>query len=145
MGKSHERASKSFEMTKGYEMFIHYQPNPCGRSVGDCAVRAVSAALGITWEEVFDILVQFARNMCDMPSSDQVWGAVLRSKGFYRMSIPLNCPDCYTVEKFCEDRPRGKYVLGLGGHVTTVVNGCLFDSWDSSNEIPICMWYMKGE
>ena len=126
-------------------MYVHYQPNPCGRSVGDCSVRAISAALGISWEEAFDILVQFARNMCDMPSSDQVWGAVLRSKGFYRMSIPSNCPDCYTVEKFCEDHPQGKYVLGFGGHVATVINGCLFDSWDSSNEIPIYMWYMKGE
>ena len=26
IGKSNERASKSFEMTKGYAMFIHYQP-----------------------------------------------------------------------------------------------------------------------
>lgn len=45
MGKSNERASKSFEIMKGYEMFVHYQPNPCGRSVGDCAVRAISAAV----------------------------------------------------------------------------------------------------
>lgn len=22
-------------------MFIYYQPNPCGRSVGDCSVRAI--------------------------------------------------------------------------------------------------------
>lgn len=52
-------------------MFIYYQPNPCGRSVGDCSVRAISAALSIGWEEAFDLLAKFAKNMCDMPSSDQ--------------------------------------------------------------------------
>lgn len=55
-------------------MFIYYQPNPCGRSVGDCSVRAISAALSIGWEEAFDLLTKFAKNMCDMPSADQVWG-----------------------------------------------------------------------
>lgn len=96
-------------------MYIHYQPNPCGRSVGDCAVRAVSAALGISWEEAFDILVQFARNMCDMPSSDQVWGAVLRSKGFYRMSIPSNCPDCYMVKNSAKIIHKESMFLALEG------------------------------
>jgi len=126
-------------------MFIYYQPNPCGRSVGDCSVRAISAALSIGWEEAFDLLTKFAKNMCDMPSSDQVWGAVLRAHGFYKVAIANTCPNCYTVADFCIDHPNGVYVLGLGGHVTTVINGDIYDSWDSSNEIPIYMWFMKGE
>ncbi len=61
-------------------MFIYYQPNPCGRSVGDCAVRAISAALRLSWEESFDILTKFARNMCDMPSSDQLCNDKIEEK-----------------------------------------------------------------
>lgn len=125
-------------------MYIYYQPNPCGRSVGDCAVRAVSVALNIDWEEAFDILCEFARNMCDMPSADQVWGAVLRANGFYKMAIPNDCPDCYTIEQFCKEHPYGIFVLGCGGHVAAVVDGDLYDSWDSSQEIPVYVWYMKG-
>ena len=125
-------------------MYIYYQPNPCGRSVGDCAVRAISVALNIDWEEAFDILCEFARNMCDMPSADQVWGAVLRANGFYRTAIPNDCPDCYTIEQFCKEHPYGIFVLGCGGHVATVVDGDLYDSWDSSQEIPVYVWYMKG-
>ena len=50
-------------------MYIYYQPNPCGRSVGDCSVRALSAALGLDWEETFDILANAAKKMCDgLPS-----------------------------------------------------------------------------
>ena len=125
-------------------MYIYYNPNPCGRAVGDCAVRAISAALNIDWEASFDILAEFARNMCDMPSSDQVWGAVLRAHGFYKMAVSSDYPDCYTVEDFCADHPYGIFVLGFGNHCATVINGDLYDSWDSSQEIPVYVWYMKG-
>lgn len=124
-------------------MYVYYQPNPCGRSVGDCSVRALSAALGLDWEEAFDLLSSAAKKMCDMPSSDSVWGAVLRMHGFYKKAIPNFCPDCYTVKNFCHDHPDGVYVLGFGGHVATVIDGDLYDSWDSSNEIPIFFWYLR--
>ena len=122
-------------------MYRYFNPNPCGRAVGDCAVRALSAALGLDWEGAFDILAEFARNMCDMPSSDQVWGAVLRANGFYRSALPTSCPNCYTVEDFCQEHSTGIFVLGFGGHVATVIDGDLYDSWDSSNEMPIYFWY----
>ena len=122
-------------------MWMYYQPNPCGRSVGDCAIRAVSKALNISWEEAYNLVCDAGFKMCDMPSSDSVWGAVLRANGFYRTSIPNSCPDCYTAEDFCRDNPVGVFVLGFGGHVATVVDGYLYDSWDSSREIPVYMWY----
>lgn len=121
-------------------MYKYYNPNPAGRVVGDCAVRAVSKALGITWEEAFDKLATVAYKMADLPNSDSVWGAVLRMNGFYRESLPNTCPDCYTARDFCWDNPVGTYVLGFGGHVATVVDGVLYDSWDSSNEIPQYFW-----
>lgn len=124
-------------------MFIEYNPNPTGRRVGDCAVRAVSKALGIDWEQAFALLSSNAYAMGDMPSSDSVWGSVLRQNGFYRSTIPDTCSDCYTAEDFCKDNPRGVYVLGFGGHVATVVNGNIYDSWNSSKEIPIYVWYRK--
>lgn len=120
---------------------MYYQPNPCGRSVGDCSVRAISKALGISWEEAYNIICEAGFKMCDMPSSDSVWGAVLRTNGFYKTTIPNSCPDCYTAEDFCRDNPVGVFVLGFGGHVATVVDGYLYDSWDSSREIPVYMWY----
>lgn len=122
-------------------MWMYYQPNPCGRSVGDCSVRAISKALGISWEEAYNVICEAGFKMCDMPSSDSVWGAVLRANGFYKTSIPNSCPDCYTAEDFCRDNPVGVFVLGFGGHVATVVDGYLYDSWDSSREIPVYMWY----
>ena len=126
-------------------MWIKFLNNPAGRTVGDCSVRAVSKALNISWEEAYIEMCKAGLLMGDMPSSDSVWGAVLRQNGFYRQSIPNMCPDCYTVEDFCRDHPEGIYVLGFGGHVATVVDGNLYDSWDSRREIPIYMWFRKEE
>ena len=124
-------------------MWVKYNPNPTGRSVGDCAVRAVAKALNTDWESAYKMIVKNGYAMGDMPSSDIVWGAVLRQNGFYKMAIPNACPDCYTTEDFCNDNPIGTFVLGFGGHVATVVDGTLFDSWDSSMEVPIYVWFRK--
>lgn len=124
-------------------MWIRYNPNPTGRTVGDCAVRAIAKALKIDWEDAYRLIASNGYAMGDMPSSDSVWGAVLRQNGFYRQSIPNACPDCYTAEDFCRDNPVGTFVLGFGGHVATVVNGNLYDSWNSSREIPVYVWGRK--
>lgn len=124
-------------------MWIRYNPNPTGRNVGDCAVRAISKALKTDWEDAYSMIAANGYAMGDMPSSDSVWGAVLRQNGFYRKAIPNTCPDCYTARDFASDNPYGTFVLGFGGHCATVHNGDLYDSWDSSNEIPVYVWYRK--
>lgn len=124
-------------------MWTEYNPNPTGRRVGDCTVRAISAALGVDWETAYVKLAAAGLMMGDMPSSDSVWGAVLRQNGFHRAVIPNTCPDCYTAEDFCRDHPEGTQVLGFGGHVATVKFGRLLDSWDSSQEIPQFYWHRK--
>lgn len=124
-------------------MFIEFNPNPVGRKVGDCAVRAIARALHISWEDAYMLISRAGLDMGDMPSSDSVWGAVLRQNGFYRKTIPNTCPMCYTAGDFAKDHPYGTFVLGFGGHVATVVNGNLYDSWDSSNEVPQYYWYRE--
>lgn len=126
-------------------MWIKFNENPAGRNVGDCAVRAVSVALDTDWETAYNLIADAGFNMGDMPSSDSVWGAVLRQHGFYRRALPTSCPDCYTASDFARDHRRGTYVLGFGGHVATIKDGNLYDAWDSSNETPIYYWYRKDD
>lgn len=42
------------------QTFRYYNPNPRNRSgVGDCTVRAVSKALGVSWESAYiDLVIQ---------------------------------------------------------------------------------------
>lgn len=37
-------------------MWVKYNPNPVGRQVGDCSIRAVAKALDIDWETAYALL-----------------------------------------------------------------------------------------
>lgn len=122
-------------------MWIKYNANPIANNVEDCSIRAVSLALGISWDDAFDLVAEMAKNMGVMSHHNAAWGAVLRQHGFYRAVIPNTCPDCYTAADFCRDYPEGVYVLGFGTHTATVIDGNLYDTWNSSDEIPQYFWY----
>lgn len=126
-------------------MFRYYNPNPRNRKgVGDCTVRAVSKALGISWNTAYlDLCVQ-GYLLADMPSSNMVMNSYLHGNGFSKHVIDDSCPDCYTVSEFAEDHPHGTYILGTGTHVVAVVDGIYYDSWDSGDETPI-YYYQKED
>lgn len=118
-------------------MWKYYNPNPYGKTVGDCTVRALSKALDEDWTTAYARLVLAGYLLGDMPSSDAVWSDVLRSKGFKRYVIPNTCPSCYTVADFAAEHPSGTYILAIGGHVVCVEHGDVYDSWDSTRESPV--------
>lgn len=125
-------------------MWQYINLNPKGKSVGDCTVRAIAIATGSAWVDTYLDLCLIGMIMADMPSANSVTTAYLRNKGFHRRTIPDDCPDCYTVEDFCKDHPQGVYVIGTGSHLTTVINGTLFDSWNSLAETPV-YYFEKSE
>jgi hypothetical protein len=118
-------------------MYINYNPNPKQKRVGDCVIRAICKATDQEWDEVYMQICLEGLKMCDMPSSNPVWGSYLKSRGFEQVMIPNTCPNCYTIADFCADHPTGVYVVGTGTHVVCVDSGNAFDAWDSTNEIPV--------
>ena len=125
-------------------MWVKYVNNPCGRNgVGDCVLRALGKVLGKTWHEVYWDLCLMGAYMCDWGNSNAVWDAYLREKGFVRAAIPNTCPECYTVEDFAKENPKGVFVVATGSHAIAVVDGCVYDSWDSTQEIPT-YYYFRG-
>ena len=120
--------------------FVPYNPNPTKKNVGDCTVRAISKATNQSWEQTYIELALRGFMMGDMPSANAVWGADLKRHGYIRRIIPENYPDFYTVRNFADDHPNGTYILALSGHVVCIIDGVLYDSWDSSGEIPIYFW-----
>lgn len=120
-------------------MYVYYNPNPVAARVGDCAVRALSKALDLSWDEAFNILVNTARIRGDMPSSNAVIDEVLSDYGFHKETFS-DCYKCHTVSEFAENHPYGTYVLGLGNHVVALINGDWWDSWRSDNEAILYYW-----
>jgi len=125
-------------------MYIQYNPNPVRTDgVGDCTVRAVAKAADLTWEQAYTELSTSGFLMGDVMNSDQVLAAVLRKHGFVRGSVSENCPDCYTVYDFSIENPEGRYVVKSDNHVATIIDGNLFDAWDSSKRVPLWFWVKK--
>lgn len=126
--------------------YEYFNENPRAKSVGDCAIRALSIALGQTWGETYVDLALEGFIGGDLPNADSIWGSYLARKGFSKNFIPDDCPECMTVERFAKENPNGTFVLSMPGrHVVTVVNGDWIDSWDSGAEIPTYYFAKKSE
>ena len=122
--------------------FIYDNPNPRHERVGDCTVRALSLATGKPWDEVYLNLCVYGYMMCDMPSSNAVWGQYLNDLGFRREIAGNECPLC-TVAEFASKNKTGVCVLGTGTHVICLKGGNYYDTWDSGDETPIFVWRKK--
>lgn len=68
--------------------WIRYNPNPSNKQTGDCVVRAVAIAEGITWDEAYKELTTKAFQEKDMPSVNPVWANYLESIGYEIHGIP---------------------------------------------------------
>ena len=120
-------------------MWKYYNPNPEAARVGDCSVRALSKALDQDWEQTYIDICVYGLLCGDMPSANAVWGRYLHDRGFEKHIVPYSCPLC-TVESFSQSHDKGIYVMALNGHVVTIVDGCIYDTWDSSQEVPLYYW-----
>ena len=125
-------------------MYSYFNPNPIkNKRVGDCVVRALSKATDKSWEEVYMELCVLGYVMGDMPSSNKIWDTYLKSQGFTRHIVTAECLECYTIQDFCNEHPKGTYIIGTGTHAVCVIDGTLYDTWDSSGETPI--YFYKKE
>ena len=123
-------------------VFRYFNPNPIANRTDDCSVRAIAAALDVGWDEAYDMISERAKSMGEMMHKNAAWGSVLRQHGFKRAVIPNTCPECFTAHDFCIENPSGVFVLGFDGHVATVIDGRIWDTWDSSDEIPVYYCYL---
>lgn len=120
--------------------YVYFNPNPAGKRVGDCVIRAICKLTRQNWHTVYWNIAEQGARLFDMPSSNNVWASYLRELGYRRFAIADNCPDCYSVRDFCIDYPNGRFLLATGSHVVTVIDGNYYDAWDSGSEIPVFFW-----
>jgi hypothetical protein len=80
-----------------------------------------------------------------MPDNPIVWGQMLKEAGFTRHGMPNFCPICYTAADMCKTHHVGILVLVFSAHVATVVDGDLYDAWDSTEECPQFYWSKESD
>lgn len=124
-------------------MWIRCNPNPLGRQTEDCVIRAIAIATDQSWRRVYRQLCDLGEKHADLPNSNAIWGMYLRERGARQFLLPESCPECITVQAFCERYPEGIYVIGTGDHAVACIDGDYYDSFDSGILTPTYFWRVK--
>lgn len=124
-------------------MWVKCNPNPLGKTTGDCVVRAIAIATDRSWRETYRRLCGLGDIHADLPNNNMIWGLDLKNMGAKQFLLPETCPECITVRAFCERYPEGVYVIGTGDHAICVIDGDYYDIFDSGQCVPTYFWRLK--
>lgn len=96
---------------------------------GDCVIRALANSTGMSWMEVFDELVGYAREIQCMPNDVSVWSKFLLNHGYTYHGISnkkgTKSPTVYNFES------KGKNVVAkVAHHLVYIKDGNYFDIWN---------------
>ena len=117
-------------------MYKYYQPNrkDLKDKYGDCTIRALTKALGVTWLEAFDLIIPFCReyqcsNIFDIPN--KLEAQIMSQLGFKYYGISnARGSKRPTVASFAKTHKSGTYILNVANHEVAVVDGIYYDTWD---------------
>ncbi len=119
-------------------MYKYYNANIHNNFVNDCVVRAISTAEDKSWSETYDDLSRIAKKN----------GILLDDVNFvdplldYRYDRVRVMPN-ETVEDFVDRYPMGTYLITMPNHITTVIDGIIYDTFDCRDRLIWNVWRVK--
>lgn len=114
--------------------YMFYNANPEENDIWDCSVRALSKAMDISWEAAYTILSDYARERGLMLDS------VESIEGFLDANFERFCDYEMTLGEFAETYDEGIFLVTMPGHITVVIDGVIYDSFDCSDRYIWCSW-----
>ena len=115
-------------------MYRYYNANSHNRFVNDCTIRAISTATNETWGNTYKELSDEARKRGMMMDSVEFIEEYLDER-YERM-----CHYSKTVGEFIEEFPYGVYVISMPGHLSCVIDGINYDTFDTTSRRMWCCW-----
>ena len=115
-------------------MYRYYNANSRGNFVNDCVVRAISVAEGKPWDVTFKELSKLAQSEGILIDDVDFVEDYLDSK--YER-IPHYAK---TVGEAIEEFPSGTFLITMNGHITVVIDGVLYDTFDCRDKMIRCIW-----
>ena len=119
-------------------MYKYYNANEHNNFVNDCVIRAISTAEDKSWSYTYDDLSRIAKNN----------GILLDDVNFveplldYRYDRVKVFPD-ETVGDFAERCSEGIYLITMPNHITTVIDGVVYDTFDCRDRLLLCVWRVE--
>lgn len=111
-----------------------YNANAKGRFTNDCVIRAISLAEDKTWNETYHELSKIAQRN----------GIILDDVNFVEPLLDSRyeriCFEEKYVGEFMEEHPNGTYLVTMKGHITCVIDGVLYDTFDCRDRVMWCAW-----
>lgn len=121
--------------------FQYLNLNPKKRIVSDCTVRAFALAHNISWYRAYDILSSYARVQCIVIDDTTFIDDFLSENYNY---ICYKCIDKkITVREVSEKYPIGTYLITMSGHITCMIDGTIYDTWDPRYKYAWTVWEIR--
>lgn len=117
-------------------MYKYYNANPYNRHIDDCVIRSISTLTGRDWEDVFEELSDLASDVGYMFEN------VPFVEDYLDKRYPRECHYSKTLKEFVEEHPIGRYAVTMDGHITAVIDGVVYDTFNPLNRIIRCVWRM---
>lgn len=122
-------------------MYKYYNANPYGRHVNDCSVRAISLATEQTWDETYKKLSDYARKEGITFSEIEFIDTYLGDN--YEHYCFVDDPKVRKVGDFLRLQLPGRWLVTMSGHITCVIDGVCYDTFDPSERLIWCVYKVK--
>lgn len=143
---------------------MKYKYNDGGRSehfkghVGDCVTRAIVIASGLPYKKVYDDLFKLSKDFNKVKTKRykseshprhgvhrKVYDDYILSLGFTWVPTMLFGKGCQVHLK-SEELPKGRLIVAVSKHMTCVIDGVIYDTYDPSREGTRCVYgyYIKN-
>ena len=138
--------------------FHYHNQNPKHRITGDCVVRAISTATGIEYDRVVVELAEVQIATGYSLTSNEAMDRYLKSLGWVKHKQPRKVDNTkYTGLEFSnriqmgyeidfDGCPNDRIVANVGGHhVAAIMDGKVWDTWDSTDGCIGNYWTKGGK
>ena len=119
--------------------FVYLNVNPDKMKESDCVTRALKLATGLPYSEIRRKLYHTSK-LLDCEKLCVCCYKFLIEEVFKCKRV--NC-DNMTVAEFSYENPYGVYLVRMNGHLSTVINGKVYDIFDCRSDILTDAWKVE--
>lgn len=113
-------------------MFKYLNLHPQGKRVNDCVKRAIAKGLEKDYKQVQLELNRLKKiTGAKEFNENKNFRRYITDNGGVRMSFPaVKGQPRMNGHRMCKAYPKGRYILEVAKHITVMVDGVIYDTWD---------------